>query len=716
MRHTLALAFALLAFGCDSNRVARSAGGLEVAATALELPLAFVGYSSGASLAVFNSSRGRRVAALEVSAPFSLDADSLEVGGGASVELPVHFFPVAEGPAEGTLRLTVGDEVLVVALRGHAQLAPNCQPSVACRVSTFDPAQGTCVETVLPDDTSCQASNACLEAARCVAGECLGTFRACDDGDRCTADACDPAKGCVHLDASASCPAPSDPCKAAFCDPASGCGQADVPDGTACGPADCSTAKVCLAGQCRQVAVPEGSTCAPETPCQAKGVCHAQVCARPAATQLALAWSYPVPDSRSLYFNGLADSAGNLYWAECAPALGCDLVSATRDGFLRYRVALSAPSRSWVEPAEPGLLVLVDDLVLSALSTTGVEARRASDGAHVWSANLSSLMPAPFDFGQSQFGPVVDDGHGGLYVRGTGAASGGYGGLPNSTALFALSAATGAVRWQSAGVTRLPSLAADEAGNAYATATFEADGGTFSGLVSFSPAGAERWRTDNSWYGYLLAVAGGKLMLTDSSGGSLYGTATGDKVVPPSGSTLAYGSDLLLGPSAAFVLGQQYCPMCAYPGVPVAPRLLLRRLDLVDASRRWDAELSPVGGPMTVSEVTLAQNGDVLLALGPAPFLLAPITATSSFKAMTGDGAERFACALPGPGAFDFITYDGATALHAGRWVVAAQPHCFTCTREPAAELRAFEVPGYDLASSGWVARSGSNRRSGRPR
>ncbi len=34
---------------------------------------------------------------------------------------------------------------------------------------------------------------------RCHNGICSGTVINCDDGDPCTDDLCDPAKGCVHI-------------------------------------------------------------------------------------------------------------------------------------------------------------------------------------------------------------------------------------------------------------------------------------------------------------------------------------------------------------------------------------------------------------------------------------------------------------------------------------------------------------------------------------
>ncbi|MHB8875283.1 MAG: hypothetical protein ACYC8T_16480, partial [Myxococcaceae bacterium] len=72
MRQTLALVLLLLAAGCGSPRLARSAGGLELEAVSLTLPDAFVGHSSAALLEVRNSSRGPRGAQLRASAPFSV--------------------------------------------------------------------------------------------------------------------------------------------------------------------------------------------------------------------------------------------------------------------------------------------------------------------------------------------------------------------------------------------------------------------------------------------------------------------------------------------------------------------------------------------------------------------------------------------------------------------------------------------------------------------
>ncbi|MHB8878747.1 MAG: hypothetical protein ACYC8T_34030, partial [Myxococcaceae bacterium] len=633
----------------------------------------------------------------------------------------VRLSPLAVGASLGTFTLSADGESVEVALQGVGRRAPECPASGPCWQSAFDSETGGCVESVLPDATACSPGNLCLEGASCVAGECLGSARSCDDADRCTADACDPLQGCVHLELASKCPAPADPCKVAACDASSGCGVADAPDGTACGAADCITAQVCLAGRCKTVAVPEGASCAAQSPCQAKGVCRAQVCEQPAASPLVVSWSYTTSGSRDLYFNGLADAQANLYGAECSTAAGCDLLSVTASGFPRYRVALSGAPRSSPSSAEPGLLVLVDGLVVSALSGSGVEARHAQDGSAAWSVDLRAQLPTPtggppIDLGN--FGPIVDDGHGGLYVRG-GPLGGRCGNGVDYDSLFALSASSGALRWRYSG--QFSALASDEAGNAYATASLPADGGAFSGLVSLTAAGSERWRVANGGYGYPLSVSGGRVVMSDGLG-SLYRTTDGSAVLPAdsgSGLELVTG-ETLLGPATAYAIGQKTftcCQDCPCPNM--LPELGLRAERLSDAAALWQVSLSVSGAPYEpnpwLSAPALAANGDLLFALSPNPYFKATLV-PARLQARTAAGDQRFSCELPGAAPYDAILYDGAAVLLPGRWVVAVQELCFSCVKDPPPALKAFEVPGYDLGQSGWVAPGGSNRRSGRPR
>jgi cysteine-rich repeat protein len=83
-----------------------------------------------------------------------------------------------------------------------------------------------------PDGQSCTHGNACTTAGTCSAGVCHGgTAVACDDGNPCTADACDPATGCTFSAAGAD---------GVSCDDGDACTDNDV-----CGGGTCSGTRVC---------------------------------------------------------------------------------------------------------------------------------------------------------------------------------------------------------------------------------------------------------------------------------------------------------------------------------------------------------------------------------------------------------------------------------------------------------------------------------------
>ena len=59
--------------------------------------------------------------------------------------------------------------------------------------------QGHCLHDIMLDGELCDDGNLCTGADLCAAGDCVGgSDVSCDDHDRCTADACDPHKGCTH--------------------------------------------------------------------------------------------------------------------------------------------------------------------------------------------------------------------------------------------------------------------------------------------------------------------------------------------------------------------------------------------------------------------------------------------------------------------------------------------------------------------------------------
>ena len=89
----------------------------------------------------------------------------------------------------------------------------------------------------------------------------------CDDGDACTADACDPSSGCSHDESCAcradgDCPDDGDPCTRGVCGPDGGCAYEPVTDELPCDLADsCTEGDVCLDGAC----APGGWVCDPVT-------------------------------------------------------------------------------------------------------------------------------------------------------------------------------------------------------------------------------------------------------------------------------------------------------------------------------------------------------------------------------------------------------------------------------------------------------------------
>jgi hypothetical protein len=124
---------------------------------------------------------------------------------------------------------------------------------------------GVCQHGAAPEGASCSDGNACNGAETCRAGTCVdGPAPSCDDGNPCTADACDQGLGrcahrglagccasdadCADVDACTAsercesgacasdpiaCPEPG-PCTSAWCDPVAGCTAAPHPEADTC--------------------------------------------------------------------------------------------------------------------------------------------------------------------------------------------------------------------------------------------------------------------------------------------------------------------------------------------------------------------------------------------------------------------------------------------------------------------------------------------------
>ncbi len=144
-----------------------------------------------------------------------------------------------------------------------------------CAVNSCAPLTGKCAPVAAIDGKPCDADGSlCTDKDSCSGGKCLpGAILGCDDGNPCTADACDPKAGCTHTNTSAACDADgsqctdkdscsggkclagallncddANPCTIDSCAPAKGCQHNPETDGTECG-----TYKGCKAGVCEQL-------------------------------------------------------------------------------------------------------------------------------------------------------------------------------------------------------------------------------------------------------------------------------------------------------------------------------------------------------------------------------------------------------------------------------------------------------------------------------
>src|SRR5207237_499794 len=149
----------------------------------------------------------------------------------------------------------------------------NCDDRNGCTDDSCNPATG-CVHT--NNSAPCEDNDACTTADTCAGGQCVGgPALNCDDANGCTADSCNPTRGCVHTNNTAPCidgnacttadtcaggrcvggPAPlcddGNPCTADSCDRVLGCRNLNLADGTACSDGNaCNGAETCQSGVC----------------------------------------------------------------------------------------------------------------------------------------------------------------------------------------------------------------------------------------------------------------------------------------------------------------------------------------------------------------------------------------------------------------------------------------------------------------------------------
>ncbi|MBI5610632.1 MAG: hypothetical protein HY902_17280, partial [Deltaproteobacteria bacterium] len=149
-----------------------------------------------------------------------------------------------------------------------------CDDGNPCTADACENAS-TCVH--LPGDASCSDGDACTGADHCQAGLCAGSPLACDDGNPCTAGQCAPASGLCS----------QTPVLGVACSDGDPCTVGDLCSGGACLPGlplDCDDGQKCTADSCStkgcgHAALPNGAPCDDGDVCTAGDACLDMVCA-----------------------------------------------------------------------------------------------------------------------------------------------------------------------------------------------------------------------------------------------------------------------------------------------------------------------------------------------------------------------------------------------------------------------------------------------------
>lgn len=336
------LVFAIAVSACRGAEVSVVADELLVPES-VDCADAFIGFSTQCLVPLENRSRRPVTVALSASGPFELETNEVVLQAGDQRDVRVLFRPQVEG--EVTAQLEVGTPARTVSLRGVGRRPLECPSMSDCVARVFDASTGSCVERPASDGTSCGSLSQCVVNGRCVAGECVGEARSCDDRNACTTDACDAMTGCTHE--AVVCAAPANPCLTAVCNAVTGCGTEPVVDGTSCGENDCENAHVCVAGSCVVRPSPMGSTCAPATACQAAGRCSSTgQCERAAPGAPQELWRFTAPAGQWLQ-TVQASTTGDVFLmhgtstSSMAPP-SLILISFDRFGQRRFEVDLTS--------------------------------------------------------------------------------------------------------------------------------------------------------------------------------------------------------------------------------------------------------------------------------------------------------------------------------------------------------------------------------------
>ena len=171
----------------------------------------------------------------------------------------------------------------------QAGVPKTCDSGNPCVLAKCDLKTGKCAFEDATDGAVCDDGDACSDKDACAKGTCKGQPKSCDDGNPCTSDSCDKAKGCVAAPKPGPCDdgdpcTEGDACAKGVCGPGKAICECKKDsdckdDGDLCnGTPICDTSKapyVCKTDPKTVVTCDPagGSTCSPNTCAPATGKC-----------------------------------------------------------------------------------------------------------------------------------------------------------------------------------------------------------------------------------------------------------------------------------------------------------------------------------------------------------------------------------------------------------------------------------------------------------
>ncbi len=132
----------------------------------------------------------------DVAVEAATQADTADLGSNVDADAAADAAEAVATDVDATMAIDTAPDTPVDAAEIAAQCksVQDCPPPPACTAALC--VGGTCQSSAVSDGTPCAANEKCAAAAACHAGVCKASAaKACDDGNPCTADACDPATG-----------------------------------------------------------------------------------------------------------------------------------------------------------------------------------------------------------------------------------------------------------------------------------------------------------------------------------------------------------------------------------------------------------------------------------------------------------------------------------------------------------------------------------------